>query len=64
MIALLLLGCLLAGVTVGIAGIMAHPETTPEETQQAGSIGLAVFLALLVVAGLVVAGAVFGGVTP
>lgn len=52
MTALLLLGMLLAGVTVGIAGIMGHPETTPEETQQAGKVGLVVFVALLVVAAL------------
>ena len=61
MIALLMVGVLLAGVTVGIAGIMAHPTTTPAETQAAGNVGAVVFLALLVVAAL--GGlAVFGGV--
>ena len=60
MTALLMVGCLLAGVTIGIAGIMAHPDTTPAETETAGNVGAVVFLALLVVA---IAGglAVFGG---
>lgn len=56
----LIAGCLLAGVTVGIGLIMAHPETTPQETQQAGNAGLVVFVVFLAVAalgGLVV----FGG---
>lgn len=58
---LLLVGCLLAGLTVGIGLIMAHPDTTLEETEQAGNIGAVVFVALLLVA--VLGGlAVFGGV--
>lgn len=59
---LLLAGCLLAGVTVGIGLIMAHPDTTPAETQQAGNAGAVVFLAFLLLAALG-GWAVFGGST-
>lgn len=56
--ALVALALALAGVTVGIGLIMAHPETTPQETRQAGNVGAVVF----VVFPLVAAFGVFGGV--
>ena len=58
--ALLLVGCLLAGLTVGIALIIAHPDTTPSEAQAAGGIGGIVFVLLVVVAALLGGAAVFG----